>query len=80
MEKLERFEEIVLKVIEDCMEEYGDGFSDVTVQEIADFTGLQPLTVIHTLEDLIKKGFVDFQDVNGEYNVFYSKRWMAEKL
>jgi DNA-binding IclR family transcriptional regulator len=67
-------EEMVLKVIEDCMNAYGDGFSDIMVEDIVAETGLDVRTVKGLLGSLVRKDLVYYMDVNGEYNVYYSSR------
>lgn len=61
----------VMKVIADTMEMYGDGFSDVMVEDIVAETGLKVNTVKGLLGSLYKKNYIDMMDVNGEYNVYY---------
>ncbi len=72
---LTKNEKEVYKVIEDCMEEYGDGFSDVGIDDIVNRTGLNIMTVKGVLGSLMKKEIVGAMDVNGEYNVYYLTEW-----
>lgn len=64
-------EKAVTDVIYDTMKDYGDGFSDVMVQDIVAVTGFKVNTVKGLLGSLVAKNLVDYMDVNGEYNVYY---------
>lgn len=70
----------VLQVIAECMNTYQDGFSDIMFEDIQDETGFPSLTVRGVLGTLDKKGLIDYQDVNGEYNVYYVAGEAAEEL
>jgi predicted transcriptional regulator len=61
----------VLQVIKETMDIYGDGFSDVMVEDIVGETELPVNTVKGLLGTLYKKDLIDMMDVNGEYNVYY---------
>ena len=61
----------VLEVIKNTMEMYGDGFSDVMIEDIVSETGFNTQTVKGLLGSLYKKDYVEYMDVNGEYNVYY---------
>lgn len=64
-------EQKVYDVIKSTMDMYGDGFSDVMVEDIVAESGLKVNTVKGVLGSLMKKSIIDAMDVNGEYNVYY---------
>lgn len=72
--KLTTNEFAVINVIKGNMDMYADGFSDVMVEDIVSETTLSVNQVKGVLSSLDKKGLIDFQDVNDEYNVYSLKK------
>lgn len=72
--KLTTNELAVINVIKGNMDMYADGFSDVMVEDIVLETTLSVNQVKGVLSSLDKKGLIDFQDVNDEYNVYSLKK------
>lgn len=69
-------EEKVLEIIEDGMNHYGDGFSDVTFDEIVWESKLELETARGVMGSLIKKNLVTFQNDKDAETVYYSTRWL----
>jgi predicted transcriptional regulator len=61
----------IMEYIKEIMFTYGDGFSDVMVEDLVGETELSTSSVKGVLGSLIKKDYVFPFDVNGEYNVYY---------
>lgn len=74
--KMTKNEEKVLTVIEDGMNHYGDGFSDVTFDEIVWESKLELETARGVMGSLIKKDLVTYQESEDDETVYYSKRWL----
>lgn len=70
----------VLEVIKNTMDMYGDGFSDVMVEDIVAETGYQVNTVKGLLGSLYTKDLIDMMDVNREYNVYYLTKQAQEDM
>ncbi|MER2008827.1 MAG: hypothetical protein ABS939_15355 [Psychrobacillus sp.] len=68
--ELTTMELAVITVIRKNMDIYADGFSDAMVEDIVLQTTLSVNQVKGVLGSLDKKGLINFQDVNGEYNVY----------
>lgn len=68
---LTKKEQEVYNLIKDVMDDYGDGFSDVTIEDIVLKTGLSPESAEGVVGSLIKKEIVGTLDVNGDYNIYY---------
>lgn len=70
----------VLKYIANVMNGYGEGFSDVMVEDLV--AGLEePVNTIKGLiGSLTAKGLIFGMDVNGEYDVYYISKNVADKL
>lgn len=79
-DEINKNEEKVLSVIENGMDFYGDGFSDVTFDEIVWESKMELEIVRGVVGSLVKKGLVTFQEVEDDEDVYYSTRWMENNL
>lgn len=60
----------VVTFIKEVMDTYGDGFSDVMMDDLVSETGYDVKSLKGVLGSLSKKNFVYFDDVNDEYFVY----------
>jgi DNA-binding MarR family transcriptional regulator len=60
----------IMNIIKETMDSYGDGFTDVMIEDLIAETGYKVNTVKGVLGSLDKKNLIFFMDVNREYNVY----------
>jgi|SRR5699024_1506658 len=73
---LTELETKVLDYVNDNMKEYGDGYSDVTVEDLSNYLGNSLNTIKGVVGSLTKKGLVITDHVEeSRLNIVYSTVW-----